>query len=117
MPELCLSRSASPNSLKRSSSKSVSGNFRKAACGLIGSRIGTYCRSQTNFKLSRWPTEKSVAMHVGLSLFIGSAEISYVDYSPRRVSSFAISPWSHGHISSRSVSVQAFRSNRWFDHN
>jgi len=56
-------------------------------------------------------------MHVGLSLFIGSAEISYVDYSPRRVSSFAISPWSHGHISSRSVSVQAFRSNRWFDHN
>jgi hypothetical protein len=56
MPELCLSRSASPNSLKRSSSKSVSGNFRKAACGLIGSRIGTYCRSRMKFELSRWPT-------------------------------------------------------------
>ncbi len=32
-------------------------------------------------------------------------------------SSIAISPWSHGLISSRSVSIQAFRSIRWFDRN
>lgn len=43
--------------------------------------------------------------------------ISVFANSPKRVSSIAISPWSHGLISSRSVSIQAFRSNRWFVRN